>query len=62
MVGGPLGGSVGGASDFGSGRDLMVREFEPHVGLFAVSLSVQSPLQVLCPPLSAPLLIAVSQK
>ena len=23
--------------DFGSGRDLMVREFKPHVGLRAVS-------------------------
>ena len=28
-----LGGSVGQASDFSSGRDLAVREFEPRVGL-----------------------------
>ena len=32
---GRLGGSVSGASDFGSGRDLAAREFEPHVGLCA---------------------------
>ena len=32
---GCLGGSVGWASDFGSGRDLMVRGFEPHMGLCA---------------------------
>ena len=31
------GGSVGGASDFGSGHDLMVRGFEPRVGLCADS-------------------------
>ena len=34
---GCLGGSVGKASDFGSGHDLAVREFEPHVGLCADS-------------------------
>ena len=32
-----LGGSVHEASDFGSGHDLMVREFEPRVGLCANS-------------------------
>ena len=32
---GRLGGSVGLASDFGSGHDLMVHGFEPHVGLCA---------------------------
>ena len=32
---GRLGGSVGWASDFGSGHDLTVREFKPHVGLCA---------------------------
>ena len=32
---GRLGGSVGWASDFGSGHDLVVREFEPHVRLCA---------------------------
>ena len=32
-----MGGSVGWASDFGSGHDLTVRGFEPHVGLCAVS-------------------------
>ena len=30
---GRLGGSVSRASDFGSGHDLAVREFEPRVGL-----------------------------
>ena len=32
---GCLGGSVGGAADFGSGHDLTVRGFEPRVGLCA---------------------------
>ena len=32
-----LGGSVGEASDVGSGHDLTVRGFEPCVGLFADS-------------------------
>ena len=32
---GCLGGSVGWASDFGSGHDLTVCEFEPRVGLCA---------------------------
>ena len=36
-VGGRLAGSVSGASDFGSGHDLLVREFEPHIRLTAVS-------------------------
>ena len=34
---GHLGGSVSEASDFGSGHDLVVREFEPSVGLCADS-------------------------
>ena len=34
---GRLGGSVGSASDFGSGHDLAAREFEPRVGLCADS-------------------------
>ena len=32
---GRLGGSVGWATDFGSGHDLAVREFEPRVRLWA---------------------------
>ena len=32
-----LGGSVSWASDFSSGHDLAVREFEPHIGLWADS-------------------------
>ena len=35
MYTGHLGGSVGWASDFGSGPDLAVHEFEPRVGLCA---------------------------
>ena len=34
---GRLGGSVGSASDFGSGHEVTVREFEPQVGLCADS-------------------------
>ena len=34
---GRLDGSVGEAADFGSGHDLVVREFEPCVGLCADS-------------------------
>ena len=56
-----LGGSVSWASNFSSGHDLMVRGFEPHVGLcadssepgaclgFCVSLSLSAPfLLMLC--------------
>ena len=54
MLSGRLGGSVSRASDFGSGHDLTVCEFEPRVGLcadrsepgacfrFCVSLSLRS--------------------
>ena len=37
LASGRLGGPVGEASDFGSGRDLTVRGFEPRVGLCADS-------------------------
>ena len=33
-----MGGSVGYVSDFGSGHDLIVREFEPPIGLRADTL------------------------
>ena len=46
---GHLGGSVGLASDFGSVRPG--REFEPPIGLSAVSAE---PLWILWPPVSAP--------
>ena len=64
---GHLSGSVGEASDFGSGHDLMGHEFKPHVGLcadssepgacfgFCVSLS-------LCPSLTSTFFLSVSQK
>ena len=50
-VKGHLGGSVV------SGRDLVVRDFEPHIRLTAVSPSAQSPLQIL----SAPPLLVLSK-
>ena len=42
-------GHQGGSSQLSisSGHDLVVREFEPHIGLTAVSLSAQSLLQIL---------------
>ena len=48
-----------GASDFGSGRDLTVCEFEPHVGLCPVglcpeSLSMEPASDSVSPSLSAP--------
>ena len=59
-----LGGSVGSVSDFGSGHDLAVHEFEPRVRLcadssepgacfgFYVSLSLPLPPLILCLSLS----------
>ena len=64
-----LGGSVGSAPDLGSGRDLAVCEFEPLVGLVAVSAEAVSadssldPLPHLPPPTPtpcAPLLFTLS--
>ena len=61
---GRLGGSVGSASNFGSGHDLTVPEFKPHVRLcaepgacfrFCVSLSVSAP-----PPLVLMLTLSLS--
>ena len=49
---GPLGGSVGYASDFGSGHDLMAHEFKPHVGVTAVS--TEPAWDPLSPSLSLP--------
>ena len=37
-------------SDFDSGHDLMVSEFEPHMGLYAVS--TEPALDAVCPSLS----------
>ena len=45
-----------------SGQDLTVREFQPHIWLAAVSLSVQRLLRTLCPPLSDPPWLVLSQK
>ena len=64
---GPLGGSVGGASDFGSGHDLTVRGFRPHIRLCAEHLlRAWSLLWILCLPLTDPplftLCLSLSQK
>ena len=55
---GHLGGSVGWVSDFGSGHDLTVCEFEPRIRLTAVSMEPAS--DPLFPSLSAPALFALS--
>ena len=47
-------------SDFGSGHDLAVCEFEPHIQLAAVS--AESASDPLSPSLSAPPLLALSKK
>ena len=51
-VSGRLGGSVGWASDFGSGHDFRVLEFKPHIRLIAASVEPAS--DPLSPSLSAP--------
>ena len=55
---GHLGGSVGWVSNFGSGRDLTVCEFEPHIRLWADSL--EPALVSVSSSLSAPPLLALS--
>ena len=52
---GRLGGSVGEASDLGSGHDLTGREFEPRIGRCADKLRDWSLLRILCLLLSLPL-------
>ena len=63
---GQLGGSVGQASDFGSGRNLTVHEFEPRIGLCADSQSLEPASDSVSPSLSDPspfmLCLALSQK
>ena len=53
-----MGGSVREAADFGSGHDLAVCEFEPHVGLSAIR--TEPALDPLSASLSAPPLLALS--
>ena len=48
---GCLGGSVGWAADFCSGHDLVVREFEPRVGLCADSSEPEPVLDSVSPSL-----------
>ena len=49
-------------SDFGSGHDLAVREFEPRVGLFADSLEPGTPSDSVSLSLSAPAPLVLSLK
>ena len=58
---GRLGGSVSEASDFGSGHDLTVCEFEPCVGLCADS-SEPGACFGFCVSLSLSLSLSLSQK
>ena len=63
---GRLGGSVGKASNFGSGQDLVVGGFETHVGLCADSLEPEPASDSVSPSLSAlpppPCSVSVSLK
>ena len=59
---GRLGGSVGQASDFGSGHDLTVHEFEPWASV-STELTAWSPEPAsdsVSPSLSAPPLLTLS--
>ena len=56
---GHLGDSVGWVSDFGSGHDLTVCEFEPHIGLS--SLGTETTLDPLSPSLSDSLFLSLSK-
>ena len=51
---GRLGGSVGWASDFGSGHDLAVCEFEPASGSVLTAQSLEPASDSVPPSLSAP--------
>ena len=57
---GCLDGSVGLVSNFSSGRDLTVHEFEPHIGLCTDSTDPAS--DSLSPSHSAPALLMLSLK
>ena len=46
VVEGHPGDSVGRASDFSSGHDLMVREFKPHIRLTAISTEPDTGLEL----------------
>ena len=63
---GCLGGSVSWVSNFGSGRDLTVHEFQPHIGLSAVRAEPASdplsPSRSAPPPLAPSLSLSLSLK
>ena len=63
---GHLDGSVVGASDLGTGHDLVVREFEPPAsGCLLTARSLEPALESVTPPLSVPSLahaLSLSQK
>ena len=59
---GQLGGSVGEASGLGSGHDLTVCEFEPRIGLSAVSVEPASdPVSLSLSPLLSSCFLSVSK-
>ena len=58
---GRLGGSVGSASDLGSGRDLTVRGLDPHVQLSGVEDPASVPLS-LSLAASLPLMLSLKNK
>ena len=51
---GPLGGSVSRASDFVSGHDLTICEFEPPSGSVLTAQSLEPVSDSVSPPLSGP--------
>ena len=57
---GRLAGSVSWASNFGSGHDLKICEFEPHIGFSADSSEPGAALDSVSPSLSAPPLLVQS--
>ena len=66
MFSGHLGGSVGSASDFGSGCDLAARGFEPRVGFCADSSEPEACLGFcvspsLCPSHACALSLSLSK-
>ena len=62
LIQGHLGGSVGWASDFGSGLDLTIHEFEPRIRLVLTAQSLEPALNSVSPSLSAPAPLYLSKK
>ena len=58
---GCLGDSVGWAFDFGSGHDLMVHRFKPHIRFCVTAQSLEPALDSVSPFLSAPSLLMLAR-